>query len=233
MKKAFGIALASASILAFSAAAHAQSSPWYVVGGIGQGKAKFNNSDYPGAAEAEASLEDDLGLASGTLAGALTRSVDDTDTTWNIGVGYRINRNFAVELGYANLGEYNVSYRTSLAGGVSDSTDYEVSAWKLAAVGMLPLAHGFSIIGKLGFARTEAQAEFRFTASGIDESDRAKEARNGVFWGVGAQYDFNAKVGVRAEYENYGKVGEKFTDAGNEPGEAKISTFNVNLVYSF
>lgn len=205
----------------------------YVVGGIGSGKAKFNGTDFPTGGEAETFLEEEAGLAAGALAGAINRTIDDKDTTWNIAIGYRFTQNWSAELGYANLGEYNVRYTDNLGLGLTDNSNYEVTALKLAGVGSFPVAQGFSLLGKLGLARTTAENTANVSALGVTDSQTLKKNKTRLFWGVGAQYDFNRNIGVRVEYEDYGKVGANFTDAGNEPGEAKISTLNLNLVYSF
>jgi len=212
--------------------AMAQSSV-YIVGGIGAGKAKLNGTDFPTAGEAEGFLEEEAGLGAGALAGTVNRTIDDKDTTWNIAIGYRFNRTWAAELGYANLGEYNVRYSDTLGLGISDSMNYDVTALKLAGVGTFPVGQSFSLLGKLGLARTTAENSETFSGLGTGASQTFKKSKTRLFWGIGAQYDFSQKVGIRVEYEDYGKVGANFTDAGNEPGEAKISTINLNLVYSF
>lgn len=186
----------------------------YVTGGIGQGHAKFNGGDFP----------DEAGF---------DKSIDDKDTTWNIGVGYRFHRNIAVELGYAHLGEHKVRYTgTGAFAGEESTDDYEVTAWKLAAVGMFPVVQQLSIVGKLGLARTKVEDRFTETIAGVTTSETASKSKNRVFWGIGAQYDFTANIGARLEYESYGTVGSEIgADAGT--GRAKISTFNLNLVYAF
>jgi OOP family OmpA-OmpF porin len=202
------------ALCAGSAFAQAGLSGLYVTGGIGQGKAKFDTSDF----------SDEPGFE---------RSFDDKDMTWNIGVGYRFHRNIAVELGYANLGEYQVSYTgTGATAGDFARDDYEVTAWKLAAVGLLPVVQQLSVIGKLGIAATKVDDEFTASSAGVPESGGAKKTRTQLFWGVGAQYDFTRNVGLRLEYENYGTVGSEFDD-DNGTGRAKVSTFNLNLLYSF
>ena len=190
----------------------------YIVGGVGLGQAKFNGTDFP-------------------VEATFNRALDEKDTTWNIGVGYRFHPNAAVELGYASLGKYSARY-TGFGPSAGDSSrdDYEVTAWKLAAVGQFPLAQGFSILGKLGFAASKAEDEFTDVTGGTTTVSHPKKSKTKLLWGVGAQYDFMRNIGLRLEYENFGEVGAGFTNSGNdanEPGRAKISTINLNLVYSF
>jgi OOP family OmpA-OmpF porin len=202
-----------AALLATSALAQ---SGLYITGGVGMGKAKFSDTDFPQDANFD-------------------RTSDTQDSTWNIGIGYRFSRNLAAELGYAELGEYNVRYANGRGPEAGNSFDqnYEVKAWKLAGVGLLPLGSSFSLLGKLGFARTTAELTDNFVEAGVPGTFNGKKSRNRLFWGIGAQYDFTPRLGLRLEYEDYGKVGAHLTGTGNEPGEAKISTFNLNVVYGF
>jgi OmpA-OmpF porin, OOP family len=70
--------LAIATISAFSAPAVAQDKGLYLGGSLGQSKVSL---DCTGAS-----------------------SCDDKDTSWKIFAGYQVNRNFAIEVGYSNLG---------------------------------------------------------------------------------------------------------------------------------
>lgn len=200
----------------------------YVTGGFGIGKLKFNESDF-GVGGLQADLEDEAGLAPGALDGTIARATDTKDSTWNIAVGYRFHRNFAAELGYIDLGKYSARYTGSgvLAGG-SVNANYEVSGWKLTGVGMLPVGNNFSFLGKLGFARLKAENRATVTFPGISESETGKKTKTRVMWGIGGQYEFNKNIGLRLEYEDYGKVGNE-----DDTGRAKVSTVNLNLVYSF
>ena len=110
--------------------------------------------------------------------------------------------------------------------------DYEVKAWKLAGVGTLPLGRSFSVLGKLGVARTTAELSETSLDLGVPGSLNRKKSRNRLFWGIGAQYDFSQRLGLRLEYENYGDVGSRLTNSDG-PVEAEVSSINLNLVYSF
>ena len=204
-----------AAALAISAGSASAQTGIYVLAGIGQGKASFEEADF--------TSEDP----------EFSRSTDTSSTTWNIGVGWRFHRNIAVEAGYADLGKYTVTFTGSgpFAGEVSKE-DYKVTAVKLAAVGLLPIGAGFTAYGKLGYAVTNAKNDFTFTVNGVQvEGDSRDKSKGGLYWGLGAQYDIVHGLGVRLEYENFGTVGASFDDDG--PGRAKISTFNLNLIYQF
>jgi OmpA-OmpF porin, OOP family len=207
---ALALALCAGPALAQDASRHGV----YLIGGIGQGMADFNSSDFPTDPDFD-------------------RQLDDRATTWNIGVGYRFHRNIAVELGYASLGEYNARYTgTGAFAGETTNDEYDVTAWKLAAVGILPVMQQLSLIGKLGVALTRVENRFSESIGGVTASESASKSKSTLLWGLGAQYDVTKNLGLRAEYESFGTVGSEITDDSGT-GRAKIASFNLNVVYSF
>src|SRR5687768_15867261 len=82
-------------VLALGAATAGAQTGVYVVAGVGQGKASFDDADF--------TSEDP----------EFSRSTDTSSTTWNIGVGWRFHKHVAAELGYADLGKYSVTFTGS------------------------------------------------------------------------------------------------------------------------
>lgn len=123
----------------------------------------------------------------GWYVGASLGQNDDLDDAmaWKISAGYQINRNLAVELGYTSLGEKDVL-------GVT----VEGNAWELIGLYKFPIANQFSVYGLLGFARLEAEAVVPILGKVSDTSTE-------LTYGIGVQYDFSPKVGVRAQYQDY------------------------------
>ena len=94
--------------------------------------------------------------------------------------GLQLNPHVAVETGWMNLGRtQNTGGSATIYGGYVD------------AVGTLPVANKWSLLGRAGLA------EARLTSSTGDTSSAALKA------GVGVQYDLTQKVAVRVEYEHY------------------------------
>ena len=120
-------------------------------------------------------------------------SCDDTDTAWRILGGYQINRNFAAELGYHNLG-------TAKASGFGVSVEIESKAWELVGIVAYPVVDKFSVYGKFGFYRGETKAT---SNTGFSASDTNTD----FTFGLGAQYDVTRQLGVRGEYQKYNDVG--------------------------
>jgi OOP family OmpA-OmpF porin len=94
--------------------------------------------------------------------------------------GLQLNPHVAVEAGLMNLGRtQNTGGSATIYGGFVD------------ALGTLPLAPQWSLLGRAGLA------EGRLTSSTGDTTSAALKA------GVGLQYDITPTVAVRVEYEHY------------------------------
>lgn len=184
--------LLAASALAFSPISQAQmSGQWYVGGGFGQSKAKdLCNQVSPGV------------------------SCDDTDTAMRLFGGYKINQNFAVEVGYADLGK-----ATASVPGLSE--EWKATAWDFVAVGILPINQQFSLLGKIGM-----------TSWSVDDSLTGFGTQNATgtdtTYALGVQYDFNSQLGLRAEWQNYSNVGDD-----NMTGQSDINVVGASLLYKF
>jgi OOP family OmpA-OmpF porin len=119
-------------------------------------------------------------LAQGAMSGAYVgldvgraEIEDEKDTGFRIFAGYQFHRNIAAEVAYGML---------------IDKGGVEVTSMEVAAVGMFPIANQFSIIGRLGFARLEADP-------GSNDND--------FTFGIGAQYDATRNLGVRLQWQRY------------------------------
>lgn len=106
--------------------------------------------------------------------------VDDNShgVTGKLYGGYQITPNIAVEGGYQALGHID--------DGVGEARGHGVF---VDAVGSLPVAPQWSLIGRAGVAHGDIN-----TSYGDDTS-------SGVRLGVGAQYDITPTVALRGEYE--------------------------------
>ena len=115
------------------------------------------------------------------------------DTAWRLVGGYQFNRNLAAEVGYSSL---------------LDKDGVEATALELVAVGMFPIANRFSVFGKVGFANVEVES-----AAGSDDKTE-------LTYGVGVQYDFSPRLGLRGQWQRY--------DTENE-----VDVLSVGVVYKF
>jgi OOP family OmpA-OmpF porin len=121
-----------------------------------------------------------------------------------------------VELGYHQLGDAKASF----PGG---QVDFEANAIELVGVGLLPLANNFALYAKAGFYRGETEA----TGSNALGSVNEKETNTDLTYGLGAQYNFNPKFGVRAEWQRYTNMG------GEAIGESDVDVLSIGAVVRF
>jgi OOP family OmpA-OmpF porin len=149
----------------------------------------------------------DLGGACNGVPGGV--SCDEEDSAWKILGGYQFNKNLAVELGYANLGEASAS-------GAGVTANVEVTAWDLVAVGSLPLMDRLSGYGKLGLFKADAEL-----TSNVGVSD--DDSETGITFGLGLRYDFTRNLGVRAEWQRYQEVGD----------DLDVDVMSVGVIWKF
>ncbi|HEX8987543.1 MAG TPA: outer membrane beta-barrel protein [Rhodocyclaceae bacterium] len=127
------------------------------------------------------------------------------DTSYKLFAGYDFNRNWAVEGAYADLGKPGYP-----------QGDARETAWYVAGKGALPISQQFDLFAKLGATRNKRDL-------GGDNS------RTDLLAGIGAEYKFNKQVGLRLEYEDFGKFG----DNGNGIGSSRANMWTLGLDYKF
>jgi long-subunit fatty acid transport protein len=136
---------------------------------------------------------------SGVYVGGTVGSTSITDLGSKVGfggyVGLKLNENFAVEAGAQSLGTYTVS-----------GTDVSASAYNVSVLASLPIDPKISVYGRLGYGSLTA-------AAGGTTADT-----NSALYGVGARYNINQNLAIRAEY----------TRLASDTG-----TFGVGLQYGF
>ena len=193
--------LLAASALAFSPLSQAQmTGQWYAGVGVGQSKAKDACTD---------------------AASVGITSCDDSDTAARIFGGYKFNKNFAAEVGYADLGKGKAS---GVVLSLPASAEWKATAWDFVAVGILPINQQFSILGKLGI--TSWSVDLNVNASGLSGSESA--SGTDTTYGVGVQYDFSNQFGLRAEWQQYSSLGDD-----NTTGKSDVDVMSVSALIRF
>jgi OOP family OmpA-OmpF porin len=191
-KKALAGAALAALALGFSApGAFAQAQGLYVGGSIGQAQVDGFCDSAPGFT---------------------VTSCDDKDTGWKVFLGYRVNRNFAVEGSYMNGGEFGGTVN-SIFGTASVKAD--ATAFGIAALGILPVSEQFELFGKLGFVRGESDADVVIGGTRVTVGDSGTE----LTYGLGAVFNVTRNLGIRAEWENV--------------DDAEISMLSIGIQYKF
>lgn len=147
---------------------------------------------------------------------ALLVPCDDNHTTWRAFTGYQFNRWFALEFGYADLGN---------AEGVGPGTSFTYKvrdAFDLSAVLLLPVADSLSVLARAG--AFQARATLDVNTAGT--TTHAASSGGGWIIGLGAEYRLGP-IGVRAEWQHYKNVG------GPATGEDNIDVLSAGVLWRF
>lgn len=190
-RKGFISALLAGTALAFSAA-FAQAQGLYIGGSIGQ-------------AQVDGFCDSEPGFT--------VTSCDDKDTGWKAFLGYRVNRNLAVEGSYMNGGELGGTVNSFFGTGTVKT---DVTAWGIAALGILSLSERFELFGKLGFVRGESDSDVTINGTPIPSDD---DSGTELTYGIGVVYNITRSLGIRAEWENV--------------DDADISLLSIGIQYKF
>ena len=205
------VALAALAATFASPFAMAEDKGWYGGLNIGQSKAKI----------------DDVRITSGLLTGGFTSvqiSDDNRDVGYKIFGGYRINKYFALEGSYFDLGKFNFIANTVPAGTLNGTLKARGAGLDL--VGMVPFTERFSAFGRVG--ANYAEVKDTFTGSGFVGvlRPRAEKRESNYKFGGGLQYAFTESLGMRLEAERY-----RINDAVGNKGD--VDLVSLGLVYRF
>lgn len=184
---------------------------WYMGGNIGQSTADIDNNR----------------ITENLLDGGFSEIMidnDDRDTGYKLFGGYQFNRNFALEGGYFDLGEFSYSATTMPLGTLDGNM--KLRGINLDLVGFIPFSEKFSAFGRVGVNYAEAKDRFSGTGAVNVLSPRAEERDTNVKIGAGVQYAFTDALAMRVEAERY-----RINDAVGNKGD--IDLMSVGLVYRF
>ena len=191
-KVIFGVALTLGATIV-----NAQEAGWYGGLDIGRSHLGVDGSDVNGALSRQ-------GIAADS-------SIKHDDTAFGFDLGYRVNRNFAIEGGYADLGKFHYS-------SAATEGNYRAQAFSLSAVGLMPVWENLSVYGKAGIAHTQAK---------LEAPSNASDSGNGLLIGAGVMYDINRSVYAKAGWDRYASVGSDATGKGN------VDLYTVGVGYRF
>ena len=178
---------------------------------------------YLGGSIGQTNITDlDEGCDAITGLGGTVTDCDDKDTAFKVFAGYQFNQYFATELGYADLGAGNIGF--SGPGGTGN-VEFAANAIFLDAVAMLPVFENFSILGRIGAARWDLDAEV--SAGGLPIASESEDGF-GFSYGAGLQYMFGRNFGIRAEYQVFDSIGDEDTT-----GESDVHMYSIGIVFKF
>ena len=207
-KKAARITLGTlAAIVAIPASAQ-----WYAA--VGVGSSSITGMNGSGAVTA---------TTNGTISGF------SNETTWKLYGGYQFTPNWGLEAQYTDLGKR--SGTLTLSGAVVGTAGLSASAseWGLAGTGTIPLSNNFYLMGKLGASRNRTD-NVTATIGAVSLAGNAQN-KTGLLAGLGIGYNINKNLGIRLEYEDFGK----FSSNGGINGTSSIRADNwaISLKYAF
>jgi len=205
------LGLATALMLATSQGAWAQTEGWY--GGVNAGRT--------------AATIDDARISNTLRANGFTSSTiqnDDRSTGFKVFGGYQLNRNFAIEGGYFDLGKFGYTATTSPLGTLKG--DIKLKGLNLDLVGLLPLTDRFSAFGRVGLNHAQARDTFRGTGAVTVRNPNPSVRDTNLKLGAGLQYAVSDALSVRGEIERY-----RINDAIGNRGH--VDMVSVGLVYYF
>jgi OOP family OmpA-OmpF porin len=203
---AFGLASATASALA------QQASPWYA--GVSAGQSKV-------------SIDDDVLQIGGATSTSLSK--DESGTGYKVYGGYQINRNVAVEGGYADLGSFSATRTVTAPASGSVKADIKASGWNLDIVGIWPFTNRFSVFGRFGGFYNELKTSITSSGAVVITGGDTNPKKSKLSWkyGFGAGWDFTDRLGARIEFESYRDLGDDST------GKGDVNLFSIGMLVRF
>ena len=208
------VATGAADAFAAQPAPPAPDRGFYVLGAAGRASVDIDN----GAID-----------ASVRAAGALTSNTtsDEKVSAWKLAVGYQFNRNFALELSYADFDNFKLETVTTGPAGVANGR-IDGKAYSLDAIGIIPVSANVDLFGRLGFHRWDVDTRVAAVIGGATATANASE--NGTDWkfGLGARWNFNRNLGLQLEWERFNDVGD-----ANATGRSDVDLVTLGLRWKF
>jgi OmpA-OmpF porin, OOP family len=193
---------------------------WYAGVGLGYGKVEFYPADFSSAS---------------SPFGPASESIRDADLGFTGFLGVQLNRNWAVEVNFIQLGKF--SYKYAYPQGTQEDI-YEVTGWGTSLLPTVPVTRNFSLFGRLGVLASQTRLTVRNLAKnvgGVPTFDGtvvdAQTNQTSFLSGIGAQYFVNRDIGIRVEYQNLGKVGT--ASCGDCTGRANAQFLSASAVFTF
>lgn len=159
-------------------------------------------------------------------------SLDDSDGTYGVQVGYRWNSYIAAEIGYVNLGEgvYEaaISDPAIVPSPIEFSARFRSTGPTLSVLGTLPAGERFDFHGRLGAYYSDTRYRERLEDPDTGETASIEFDGNSIdaFAGIGAAWNINASYTLRVEYQRFFDVGDE-----EETPEADIDLLMFGVLF--
>ena len=180
-----------------------------------------------------------LGQAKADIDSISGVTIDDKDTSYSLGLGYKINDYIAIEGGYRSLGEATLSSTAAVSGtylGKSFTASGTVGAaadatgFFLGGNFSLPVTNKFSAHLKAGLFNWDSDITgsgsgtitYDGTVYAVATSLSTDEDGTDLYYGLGASYQFSDNVGVGAQWLRF-----------NDVVETNVDVIEATISYSF
>jgi OOP family OmpA-OmpF porin len=212
MNKPQALCLLTIAGLASCVAAPAVAQDSYYYFGLGAGKSRSNLDDARITANQ---------CGPGLVINGLSR--DSRDNAYKVFLGYQINRNVGVELGYFHLGQFEFDAATS-QGALNGKV--QVQGGNFDLVGTWPFTENFSGQARVGVQMARTRDTFTGSGGFVPNTPTAGQREADIKVGAGLQYAINPSFFIRGGIERF-----RINDAvGNHPN---VNLYSVSLVFPF
>ncbi|WP_394203953.1 outer membrane beta-barrel protein [Shewanella waksmanii] len=172
--------------------------------------ADIDNTWYLGAGIGQSNYENVSSTGNGYLS-------DDSDLAWNALVGYQLNKYFAIEAGWQDLGTLDDSHmRTDLGQNI------EAKGFTLGLVGTLPLSGKWFLTGEAGAMQYHLGHQ-------MDRSHYVSATDTAPYFGAGLGYQFTDALSIAAKYRRYSGIDETAWNTANMDAQ----TIGIQMTYRF
>ena len=176
-------AVAALSLAMIPAAFSQEESGWYLGGGFGRFNAGIDDVD-----QVDDAIE----------------GWDESDDTYKLFAGYRMNNFLSFELDYINLGEPSGAVVPGF------NVDSAVDGFAPYVIGTFPLGNWFEIYGRLGYYFYDATLSQESELNGNVQFDEESED---LVWGAGVGAKIGERLNLRFEYEKFDLEGLDDSDS--------------------
>jgi hypothetical protein len=213
--------------------------------GISLGRSQFPNQAQSVANDVVAGLNDAIinaGADESTTTATVTQKRNDTG--YKIFGGAWLNDNYGYEIGYVDLGKTKFTVDTDTAFDVNSNGPFDTNTRTTADVSSKAFYAAFlagqkfsnksRLYAKVGLYRASTKLKGSGVATSDDLPDTSapfnfsyKQNNTNVLLGVGYLYPITDKIDIKAEAEQFRKVG------GDDVGKGNINLISLGLSYKF
>lgn len=184
---------------------------WYAGASLGQARATIDRQR----------IGQSLTANGATLTSMTT---DERALGYSLFLGKQLNRNFAIEAGYFDLGKFSVDAITSGNGTFRGEAGFK--GGNVDLVGQYPLTERFSLLGRVGMQYARTTTHFTGNRLAAVTNPNPTESKLNAKFGVGLEYKFSEALAMRGEVQRF-----KMNDAVGNRGD--VDLLSVGLVYKF